>query len=88
MQSIGNETFRLSQISINEIIVMMQAAEKDIPSFYVGKLQEMQCDWNKKANYKIARLLGNNGRELNKFVEYDDDYKRMVLLSVLQKAVI
>lgn len=65
-----NETFRIAQGIMRSIAGMMQAAEKDVPASVANKLQEMEYKWNKIANYKLARVLGDN---LQKKEIYEDD---------------
>ncbi len=52
------------------IVSKMQAAEKDVPASVANKLQEMEYKWNKIADYKLARVLGDN---LQKKEIYEDD---------------
>ena len=65
-----NETFRIAQGIMRSIAGMMQAAEKDVPASVANKLQEMEYKWNKIADYKLARVLGDN---LQKKEIYEDD---------------
>lgn len=72
------ETFRIIQGIARSIAGMMQAAEKDVPSYATGRLQEMEYKWNKLADYKLTRALGENGGPAagtphTAPVEYDDD---------------
>ena len=71
------ETFRLAQGIMRAIAGMLQAAEKDVPAPVAGKLQEMEYKWNKLADYKLARVLGErggeNGRQPAPPAAYDDD---------------
>lgn len=73
------ETFRIAQGMMRSISGMMQAAEKEVPASVVSKLQEMEYGWNKLADYKLARTLGerNGGMSREKrpepAAEYDDD---------------
>ena len=55
---------------MRSIAGMMQAAEKDVPASVANKLQEMEYKWNKIADYKLARVLGDN---LQKKEIYEDD---------------
>ena len=66
----SNETFRIAQGIMRSIAGMMQAAEKDVPASVANKLQEMEYKWNKIADYKLARVLGDN---LQKKEIYEDD---------------
>lgn len=52
------ETFRMAQGIMRSIAGMMQAAERDVPVSVQNRLQEMEYDWNKLADYKLARVLG------------------------------
>lgn len=65
-----NETFRIAQGIMRSISGMMQAAEKDVPTSVTNKLQEMEYKWNKIADYKLARVLGDN---IQKQEVYEDD---------------
>jgi hypothetical protein len=65
-----NATFRIAQGIMRSIAGMMQAAEKDVPASVANKLQEMEYKWNKIADYKLARVLGDN---LQKKEIYEDD---------------
>lgn len=72
------ETFRIIQGIARSIAEMMQAAEKDVPPYAAGRLQEMEYKWNKLADYKLARALGGAGQPVAGKppaapVEYDDD---------------
>lgn len=72
------ETFRIVQGIARSIAGMMQAAEKDVPPYAAGRLQEMEYKWNKLADYKLARALGGPGHPAEGKtpaapVEYDDD---------------
>lgn len=55
-----HETFRIAQGIMRGIAGMMQAAEKDVPASVVNRLQEMEYEWNKLADYKLARVLGGH----------------------------
>lgn len=65
-----NETFRIAQGIMRSIAGLMQAAEKDVPASVANKLQEMEYKWNKIADYKLARVLGDN---IQKQEVYEDD---------------
>nr|DAF70109.1 MAG TPA: DPS family protein, DPS family protein, SAD.67A [Caudoviricetes sp.] len=65
-----NETFRIAQGIMRSITGLMQAAVKDVPASVANRLQEMEYKWNKIADYKIARVLGDN---LQKQEVYEDD---------------
>lgn len=73
------ETFRIAQSMMRSISGMMQAAEKEVPASVVSKLQEMEYGWNKLADYKLARTLGERGGGMSRekrpepAAEYDDD---------------
>lgn len=72
------ETFRIARDTMRSIVKMLQAAEKDVPAFTAGRLQEMEYKWAKLADYKLARVLGEHGgldREGRPALsaEYDDD---------------
>ena len=56
---------------------MLQAAQKDVPASVQSRLQEMEYQWNKLADYKLARVLGEHGgghgRQPALPAEYDDE---------------
>lgn len=67
------DTFRIAQGIMRSTAGMMQAAEKDVPASVVGKLQEMEYKWNKLADYKLARVLGEHGRGRTEALQIEDD---------------
>lgn len=70
-----HETFRIAQGIMRSIAGMMQAAEKDVPDSVANRLQEMEYKWNKLADYKLARVLGEHGARQTQVsnMEIDDD---------------
>ena len=69
------ETFGTAREIMRSISGMMQAAEKEVPASVQNKLQEYEYYWNKEADYKIARMLGEGiGRkDPRSSFEEDDD---------------
>lgn len=69
------ETLRIAQGIMRSIAGMLQAAQKDVPASVQSKLQEMEYKWNKLANYKLARVLGEHGGGIpnRPLSEIDDD---------------
>lgn len=72
------ETFRIAQDIMRSVSGMIQAAEKAVPVSVANKLQEMEYGWNKLADYKLARVLGEQGGQGSgerpaPAVEYDED---------------
>lgn len=72
------ETLRIAQGIMRSIAGMLQAAQKDVPSSVQSRLQEMEYKWNKLADYKLARVLGERGgrspeRKPAPSAEYDDE---------------
>lgn len=72
------ETLRIAQGIMRSIAGMLRDAQKDVPSSVQSKLQEMEYKWNKLADYKLARVLGERGgrgpeRKPAPSAEYDDE---------------
>lgn len=55
------ETLRIAQGIMRSIAGMLRDAQKDVPASVQSKLQEMEYKWNKLADYKLARVLGERG---------------------------
>ena len=71
------ETLRVAQSIMRAIVGMLQAAQKEVPAIVQSKLQDMEYKWDKLANYKLARVLGEHGgghgHQPAPQTEYDDE---------------
>lgn len=56
----SNETFRIAARDYAKHCGDDAGGRKDVPASVANKLQEMEYKWNKIADYKLARVLGDN----------------------------
>lgn len=67
------ETFGRAREIMRSVAGMMQATESIVPDNVANRLQEYEYHWNKEANYKVSRMLGERPERQTPMIEDDDD---------------